>query len=556
MKNNLKITLALIFLIAIVLRFYKLDSVPFGFHADEAAMGYNAFSIIKTGKDEYGTKLPILFLRSFNDWKAAGYVYLTIPPVFVFGLNEFSSRFPTAFFGVLTVSLLFLVAKKLTGSHKIALLSALLLTLSPWHNNLSRIMSEPIVAAFFVLLGLYAFLKANEKGQLKWLFLAFIIWLTSFYIYHSSRIFVPLFVIVMLFLFKSTMTPLVKKTSLLLTIFLLFIPLFLTTFFASGVNRFKAVSIFDHPYVQLILEEQIREDGNQNTYLTRVFHNKVFNYGREVLKNYTQHFTFDFFFLNGGLPLRENIPASGIMYLIEAPFILAGIYYLIKKRNKNSSIILSWILISPISAAITFEDIPNVHRFIIAAPMLELVTAIGFFSMLDVVRRSSVKKAIITISLLSLIWGVFYYLHQYYIHQQVHRPWYRFSGYKEMVDFVSKNKKNYDRVLVTKAHAPPYIFFLFYEKYNPFLYQKANSPGDTDMKGFDKYIFTNEDCPTNVPKIVADQLSKKTLFVERGDCKSASFVKELRVIRREDNTPAFRIVDIDSSKKIEFLPYE
>jgi len=254
------------------------------------------------------------------------------------------------------------------------------------------------------------------------------------------------------------------------------------------------------------------------------------------------------------LPLRENIPASGIMYVIEAPFLFAGVYYLLKKRNKNTYIILSWILISPISPAITFEDIPNVHRFIIAAPMLELIAAIGFFSLSLSLKQSLTRKVIIVVSLIGLSYGLSYYLHQYYVHQQVHRPWYRFSGYREMVNYVSKNKKNYDRVLITKAHAPPHIFFLFYEKYDPILYQQAGSPGDSHLKGFDKYIFINEDCPANLSKEAKKDI--KTLFIERGECEIPGYVKELKIIRREDDTPAFRIVEIDFLKAKEILKYE
>jgi len=38
--------------------------VPPGFNADEAAFGYNAYSLLKTGRDEYGTLLP-LSIKSF-----------------------------------------------------------------------------------------------------------------------------------------------------------------------------------------------------------------------------------------------------------------------------------------------------------------------------------------------------------------------------------------------------------------------------------------------------------------------------------------------------------
>ena len=55
MKKHL--TLAILLMIMAVsafLHFYKADQVPACLNADEAAFGYNAYSILKTGKDEFG----------------------------------------------------------------------------------------------------------------------------------------------------------------------------------------------------------------------------------------------------------------------------------------------------------------------------------------------------------------------------------------------------------------------------------------------------------------------------------------------------------------------
>ena len=96
------IVLAIILLVAATLRFYKLGAVPTSLNADEAAIGYNAFSILKTGKDEYGKKFPLLF-QSFDDFKMPVYIYLSVPGIAVFGLNDFSVRLPSALLGILTV---------------------------------------------------------------------------------------------------------------------------------------------------------------------------------------------------------------------------------------------------------------------------------------------------------------------------------------------------------------------------------------------------------------------------------------------------------------------
>ena len=70
------LVVALIFLLGFFIRFYHLSSVPNGLYNDETAIGYNAFSILQTGKDEYGTPMPVYF-RSFDDYKLPVYIYST-----------------------------------------------------------------------------------------------------------------------------------------------------------------------------------------------------------------------------------------------------------------------------------------------------------------------------------------------------------------------------------------------------------------------------------------------------------------------------------------------
>src|SRR3972149_5810749 len=97
--------LLLILLIGILLRLWKLDIIPPHLTPDEAAIGYNAYSILKTGRDEYGQLLPVIF-KSFGDFKPGLYIYLTVPFVAVLGLNEWSVRLPSALSGVLAIFLI------------------------------------------------------------------------------------------------------------------------------------------------------------------------------------------------------------------------------------------------------------------------------------------------------------------------------------------------------------------------------------------------------------------------------------------------------------------
>jgi 4-amino-4-deoxy-L-arabinose transferase-like glycosyltransferase len=83
MNQKEKLLVILLFFIAIILRFYRLGSVPVGFHRDEAFLGYNAYSLLRTGRDMSGNFLPLHF-ESFI-YSPGGYSYFTIPGIILFG---------------------------------------------------------------------------------------------------------------------------------------------------------------------------------------------------------------------------------------------------------------------------------------------------------------------------------------------------------------------------------------------------------------------------------------------------------------------------------------
>ena len=108
-----KLLFAGIIFTAIFLRFWQLGSNPPSLTWDEVTWGYNAYSLGIDGRDEFGRFLPLDYLESFGDFKPPVYAYLAIIPVKLFGLNEFAVRFPSAFFGVLTVLATYFLVKTL-----------------------------------------------------------------------------------------------------------------------------------------------------------------------------------------------------------------------------------------------------------------------------------------------------------------------------------------------------------------------------------------------------------------------------------------------------------
>jgi len=189
-KTKIKIILLfLIVLLASFLRLWDLNNSPAGLNADEAAIGYNAYSLIQTGRDEHGQAWPIHF-KSFGDYKPGFYFYLVLPLVKFLGLNIWTVRLPSALLGILAVWLVYLLVKELFKSENLGLLSAFFLAISPWHLHYSRGGWESNAANTFILLGILIFIKALKRPKLFTLsVLSFVV---SLYTYHSARLVAPL----------------------------------------------------------------------------------------------------------------------------------------------------------------------------------------------------------------------------------------------------------------------------------------------------------------------------------------------------------------------------
>jgi len=528
------VILALIVGLAAILRFWRLSEYPAGLHIDEASLGYNAYSLLKTGRDENGKFLP-LHIDMFGDNRPAGYQYLDILPIKFFGLNEFATRFPSALFGALTSLVIFLLAREIFKNTSVGLLTAILLAISPWHVVIPRASAETIVALFLIIFGIYLWLNGDRRS----ITLGGLLMALSFFFYHTPRVFVPVLLAVLIFLFYL----LEKKKNLqqILLVFglLTFLSLFLIFGTKEGTGRFQQVSIFHFPEIRLVLEEQIGEDGvvGLPVLATRFFHNKLINYGFGYLKEYFRYFSFNFLFIEGGLPIWYQIPNMGLMYLAELPFFLIGLFSLANQAKKKRLLLipLIWLVLGPTVASLTRDDTPNIQRSLVMLPALVMITAFGFYQGY-IFAKKYLKKVIFHLGMgvliLGFIWNFSYFLHQYFVHAKIHRPWYRFEGFKEMVLKVNELAPKYEKVFISKAEGGVYMHFLFFSKIEPAEYQKLGSPKDKDYGGFGKYIFFPQQCV----------FGKNALLVASGKCQEAPFTSSEAIpIYRGDGTVVFRI---------------
>ena len=550
--NRTIVILIIILLLGTFLRFYRLGEIPVGFHRDEAFLGYNAYSILRTGKDMNGLMLP-LHLKSFL-YSPAGYSYLSMPFIAIFDLNAFSVRFASALFGSLTILIAFFLVKTIfyyfVYKNQLALLTSFLIAISPWNINLSRTATENNLVAFFIPLSVLLYLIWVRSNKRYLLLLSFFFFFITLFIYQAPRAFLPFFVPLLLVLFPRSKDRLSITIPFFLFLSFIIVPL-LIIFSSKDLSlRLRTVSVFSTSETQLMLDQHIREDGVVNTgnIVTRVFHNKLLGYSTVVLKNYFSHLSYNFLFTDQSFPDRYRIPQSGLLYLFELPLLFLGIWYLLKIDRKVLFFLIGWIIIAPIGSALTFDDVPNLQRTLMVFPALSIISGSGFLYLLFLFyKKRLIGKALITFIFLVALYNISFYLHQYYIHAVVYRPWYRHDGYKKLVSVINTLLPKYKKVVITDRESAPTIFFLFYGKYDPSRFQdeKQKNMKDLDRINFGKYEFSQEECPLRLikkgEKIITTG-EKDVLYVDSGLCKIPDNVRVLDTVKRLDNSLVFFIV--------------
>src|SRR3989344_7793953 len=202
------LVIILIFTLSAVIRFYKLDDFRC-LNWDEASFGYNAYSILQTGKDEYGTSLPMEF-KSVGDYKYPFYVYSLVPIIKLWGLSEFSVRFFPSLLGSIAPIFLYFITRKLLQKRVIAFFSALALALSPWHIQFTRAGTEGGIAYTLTLAGIYFLLQAIISKSRGFVLPAFLFFLSMF-TYFGERVFIPLIIVAMALVFYKEIVSKGKK---------------------------------------------------------------------------------------------------------------------------------------------------------------------------------------------------------------------------------------------------------------------------------------------------------------------------------------------------------
>lgn len=498
-------SLFIILLTAAVLRLWHLGSIPPGLTPDEASLGYNAYSILKIGRDQYGKILPIIF-KSFGDYKPGLYVYLTVPSVALFGLSEFAVRLPGAIAGVIAVWLIYKIVILFFEKQKkfsifnyqfsIGEITALLLAISPWHIYFSRGAWEANVSLTLTLGGIYFFLKSLKDS--KFLIHASVFFSLTILTYQGAKLstFIVFVVLAVVYwkdckmLLKRHLSSVVKSALIGLVIAF---PVILSLF-QGKAGRLEVFSIFSYrrPNEQI---QQIANQGNETMagLSYKLYHTESLNYVRAILGRWFNHISLRFLIFSGDWQNpRHSAPNQGMLLLSDIILLTAGVIALIRTNGKIKYFVFLWLLLASLPAALSRDEVHAVRSLNMVIP-LTLVSSVGLFSAIDVFKR--IKNPFIHYSsffiLIATISGaMFYFLDSYFVHLPIHNAKYWFYGYKEAVEQIVQIQDKYKDVVFQQSYDQPYIYFLFYGKYDPARYQRQAS---LESGGIDVGLVNNLD---------------------------------------------------------------
>jgi len=497
----IKFGLVLVIFFAFCLRLYRLGSYP-PLNADEAAIGYNAWSLLETGRDEHGHSWPIHF-QSFGDYKPGGYFYLVLPLVKLFGLNEWAVRLPSALAGVATVYLVYQLALLLWQDKKLGLIWAAVLAFSPWHLHFSRGGWESNFALFLITLGVFLFYRWVKKKEFRhqlsgwsavWVVLPFVL---AMYFYHSARVVAPVIGGGLVLLNFKRIWP--EKIKWLVSggiAVILLLPLVFSLFRGGASSRFAGVGLLADSGPLWRANELRVHHKDPEAVVPTLFHNRYLSYGLSFFQKYFSHFNGQFLFIVGDDVPRSKLPDMGVLYLFEVGWLALGTVWWLRQRKDNWFFIFFWLLAAPLASAMTFQA-PSALRSLPLIIPLTFFIAVGIKGVLAI--KLKWKKLVVLVLLLGYLWSFISWQDQYFTHYLRRFPFAWPGGFSQLGDWLGQNRGE-QRVIITDKYDQPYILMLFYLGYPPARIQNEieltppDEYGFSTVRRFGPYCFGIDDC--------------------------------------------------------------
>lgn len=481
------------------LRLVHLGQLPAIMHRDELAIAYNAYSILETQHDEWGEAWPIVF-RSFGDYKLPGLIYSTTLGIWFFGLNPLGSRVVSAVLASLAIPMMFLFTKELFKSRLLTLLSTIFLTFSFWHISGSRNVYEPIVALPLAVASYLTLFKAIKN--MRYLWISVLLFAISIWFYHTPLFIYPPIFVLWFFHYRQQFSKQIQKAWIFAFVLVVILASF-NIFALAQVNQSRSgTTIFMSQELKDLHQSEMHKFWVAGIPLHPLFTiaQRFFQLFYHFVQGYFKGISPDFLFFLGGNNYWHNLQVIGFGNInpFFLPFIIFGLIYLIKNRQKPESyFLLTLLVLTPIPNAVTI-DAPNINRLLDFHYLLLMVAAVGFYRF----YLHTHKAIVFTVAFLYIV-ITSQFLAKYFLTYNLSLyPTWQEAGMVELIDVIATKQNEYDNIVIAAPIPAPHIFFLFYTKYPP-----------QRLVGNSSYNIDNIYFVSDLSKLETNFYEKKTLLV-------------------------------------------
>lgn len=501
-------------------------------YGDGITLVYDAYSIAKTGHDQKGNFLPLLF--ELGGGRPGGYVYASVPFAALFGPTPLAASFVSVLSGIGIVLLLYLLGK-MFFSKGVGLAIAAIAAFNPWDLSLSRGPFETHFALFLALMGFYFFMKGLKKQY--WFIFFGLSFGLAIQTYSTYGLVIPLITVWLLVwhrrfnffhylkkpLFLISLTIIVASTSL---------SLFLMVS-RGNQDRFGAINIFKSSELRYAISQKIQSDrlfDQLSPSISHSLHNPQIEFMGILAENYFSNFFPDFLFLHGDENPRHNPAEMGEFFWIEAVLLIIGIVYLFKFKKQILILLSGWILIAPIPTSLVGGAHALRSSFLL--PPILILIGIGLWR----IWSERIRVNILVLSVLMIVFFVqfiYFFDRFYFIAPKKHA---RFWSYPAKVAslLAAQNRQKFDFVILSNDIDNMEFAYPVYTKLEPTLIIKQNhSPAKIDEYSFFKYdnVYIGSLPHTRAMQFIKD-LPGPVLYI--GSDKEQSYLENYQLIRGFD----------------------
>jgi hypothetical protein len=482
------LVIAGILLVGIFERVWEFGSLPPGLNPDETSSGVDAFSLYRFGVDRNAVSFPVHFI-SWGGGQNALYAYLMIPFIALGGLNPLTVRLPMLITGILSLPLVYYIAKRTMGE-KAALIALFLVAISPWHIVLSRWGLESNLLPFVFLIAYTGLLKSGSENH--WFVLSSLFFGASLYAYGTAYV-AALFMLVCGTLILLRWKRVSRKDLILGLVSFALVGLPIALFVL--VNSLELESI----HLRFITIPRMPGTPRYETV------SLIFGGNYQVLVNNLKSLLTLLWRQSDGL-IWNTVEPYGYLYKITFPVAVIGLLRLIKERGAAHTVermlLLAWMAAGLVLGLL---QPANINRMNLIFIPLILCTAFAFDW---IPARLKVVNLVVVLSFLA---GLVLFTRDY------HAEKYRreadasfYTGFLPALDLA--RQAGQAPICVTKDVNMPYIYVLFVEQMNPLEYRREieyiNPRGRfREVRTLGRYAFGPNNCPQD----------PKTIYVLRGE---------------------------------------